>query len=113
MLVRRMSAREARANFADLVARVYYTKEPVIVERKGKPMAALVSAEQFEQFEQMKAKLWATIEAVGERNADKDPDEVLRDVTAEVEAVRQEMYEERQSSQNRRWHESRHQRDDQ
>jgi hypothetical protein len=31
---------------------------------------------------------------VRERNADKDPDEVLRDVTTEVEAVRREMHEE-------------------
>jgi hypothetical protein len=36
---------------------------------------------------------WTVIDRIRERNADKDPDEVLRDVTAEVEAVRQVRYE--------------------
>ena len=47
---------------------------------------------------------WAAIEKVQERNADKDPDEVLADVTAEVEAVRQEMYEEQKAAKRRRCH---------
>ncbi len=40
-------------------------------------------------------RAWAVIERIGERNADKDPDEVLRDVTEAVEEVRQELYEEK------------------
>ena len=35
------------------------------------------------------------IDEIRERNADKDPDEVLRDVTRIVEEVRQERYERR------------------
>ena len=31
-MVRRMSSREARANFAELLGSVHYTREPVIVE---------------------------------------------------------------------------------
>ena len=41
------------------------------------------------------ARDWATLQVVGERNADQDPDEVLADVTEEVEAVRREMAAER------------------
>ncbi|HEX5506240.1 MAG TPA: type II toxin-antitoxin system Phd/YefM family antitoxin [Thermomicrobiales bacterium] len=94
-MVKTMSARDARANFGDLLGSVYYTKEPVIVEKKGKPVAVVISPEEFEQFRQQKVeRAWATIECLQERNADKDPEEVLRDVTAEVEAVRQEMYDE-------------------
>jgi hypothetical protein len=33
MLTKRMSAREARANFSDLLGQVFYTKEAVIVEK--------------------------------------------------------------------------------
>ena len=94
MSPRRMSAREARANFGDLLGLVYYTKEPVIVERKGRPFAVVISPEDYEVLRKQRERAWAAIEQVQERNADKDPDEVLADVTAEVEAVRQEMYEE-------------------
>jgi hypothetical protein len=40
-------------------------------------------------------RAWDTVNRVQARNADKSPDEVLDDVTAEVEAVRQESYERR------------------
>lgn len=48
---------EARAEFADLVNRVAYTKESVKLTRRGKVMAALVSAEDLELLEQVKAGL--------------------------------------------------------
>jgi prevent-host-death family protein len=40
--VKRIGAREARNNLADLIGQVYYGGEPVIVERSGKPMVAVV-----------------------------------------------------------------------
>ena len=97
-MVKTMSAREARANFGDVLGSVYYTKEPVIVERKGKPVAVVISPEDFARFQQQQVeRAWATVQAVQERNADQDPEEVLRDVTAEVEAVRQELYDEQRA----------------
>ncbi|MDL4776957.1 type II toxin-antitoxin system Phd/YefM family antitoxin [Actinomadura xylanilytica] len=47
---------EARAQFADLVNRVAYTGEPVVLTRRGKPMAALVSAEDLELLESLRAQ---------------------------------------------------------
>lgn len=91
-----MSSRDAQANFRELLDEMDKTKEAIIVERNGKPIAALVSPEQFEQLQRLKARTWATIEAVTDRNAERDPDDVLRNVTQEVEAVRQEAYEQRQ-----------------
>jgi len=98
VVTRTMSVREARANFSDLLGLVYYTKEPVIVERKGKPFAVVISPEQYETMRQEVEGAWATIDKVQERNADQDPDQVLRDVTAVVEAVRRERYAERQQA---------------
>ncbi len=92
-MVKRMSSRDARANFSELLGAVYYTKEPVIVERKGKPFAVLISPEEWEQVERQRKQAWAVVDRVRERNADADPDEVLQDVTAVVEAVRQERYD--------------------
>jgi hypothetical protein len=48
-----------------------------------------------DKLEAEREKAFAVLDLVRDRNADKDPEEVLRDVTEEVEAVRQEKYEER------------------
>jgi prevent-host-death family protein len=91
-----MSARDARARFGDLLGAVTATGEPVIVEKRGKPVAVFITPEGFERCREWAVeRAWATVERVRERNADLDPDEVLRDVTAVVEEVRQERYEER------------------
>jgi prevent-host-death family protein len=46
---------EARKEFADLVNRVAYTGERVALTRRGKVMAALVSAEDLELLESLRA----------------------------------------------------------
>jgi hypothetical protein len=38
-------------------------------------------------------RFWQAVERIGARNADKDPDEVYREVTEVVEEVRRERYE--------------------
>jgi prevent-host-death family protein len=47
---------EARKEFADLVNRVAYTGERVALTRRGKVMAALVSAEDLELLENLRAE---------------------------------------------------------
>lgn len=73
------------------------------MERKGRPFVVVISPEDYDTLRREKERAWATIEKVQQRNADKGPEEVLRDVTAEVEAVREEIYEEgRKTSKERR-----------
>ena len=45
---------------------------------------------------------WARVREVQERNADNDPDEVLEDVTAQVEAVRRKHHEQERQAKRRR-----------
>ncbi len=92
MVVRHISSREARANFADLLGSVYYTNEAVVVEKKGKPVAVIVSPQEYGALKQAREQAWETLDALRAANADADPDEVLADVTAEVEAVRHARY---------------------
>jgi len=47
--VKRISTREARNQFSDLIGQVHYTGEPVIIERSGKPMVAVVPVDVLEQ----------------------------------------------------------------
>ena len=42
---------EARKNFSELMAQVAYARKRVLVERRGKPMMALVSIEDLERLE--------------------------------------------------------------
>ncbi|MCX6020363.1 MAG: type II toxin-antitoxin system Phd/YefM family antitoxin [Chloroflexi bacterium] len=102
-MTKRISSDEARAHFTDVLGSVFSTKEPIIVERNGKPLAVMISPEQYETMRQEIDRAWRSIETVQQRNADKDADEVLRDITEAVEAVRQERYaKSKKTSQGRR-----------
>lgn len=92
MMVKHMSSREARANFADLLGAVYYTGEAVIVEKKGKPVAVVISPTAYQAFQEATARDWAVIEGLQAANTDPDPDpdDVMADVTAAVKEGRGE-----------------------
>ena len=97
-MARTISRQEAKTFFDELTASLSATREAVIIEDGGKPVMVVITPEDYERLRQAdeRARLWVAIEAVGRRNADLDPDEVLRDVTETVDAVRQELHEERQ-----------------
>jgi prevent-host-death family protein len=52
-----VSAAQAKAQFSSLMAEVAYGGKHVIIERRGKPVAALVSATDLEYLEQRHATL--------------------------------------------------------
>jgi prevent-host-death family protein len=93
-MTKRVSVAEARANLADLLGTVYYAKEPVIVEKKGKPVAVLISPEQFEQWEKsQRAGFFDLVRRIQDRNEGEDQESGMRDVTAQVEEIRREWFE--------------------
>lgn len=93
-MTKRFSVKDARANFSDLLGMVCYGHEAVVVERKGRPMAVLISPEQWERYQELaKASFFAAADRLHELNRDESPEEVERIVAEEVEAVRRERYE--------------------
>lgn len=50
--MKKVSAAQAKAQLAALVAEVAYRGEHIIIERRGKPLAALVSIADLERLEQ-------------------------------------------------------------
>jgi len=50
---RTLGSSEAREAFPDLVARAAYAHERVVIERRGRPMAALISVEELRLFERL------------------------------------------------------------
>lgn len=96
MVATRMTAEEARDRFGEVLNRAYYQREPIIVERQGKPVAVVVSPADFERYQQLaRDRFFQVVDRVQDRNAAHDPDEVLRDVTEAVDEVRREAYDRR------------------
>ncbi len=83
-----LGAREARAQFADLLGRVHYRGDTVIVERSGKPMVAVIPVELYEQLVAEREVRFAVLDRLREKLPDVPEDEVLADVTEAIEAVR-------------------------
>src|SRR5215207_8005246 len=92
-VTKRMSVRDTRANFSDVLAQVRYGQEPVVVERNGRAMAVLISPEQWQRYQdQARRRFFEAVDELQERNRDADPAEVERDVAEAVEEVRRERY---------------------
>src|SRR5690242_21703058 len=89
-MVRTISVEAAKRDFADLLSGIGDEQEMIVVDDAGNPVAVVMSPEAFQTFRRERA--WAPIRQVQERNANQDPDEVLRDVTEVVEEVRQEQH---------------------
>jgi prevent-host-death family protein len=92
-MVKTISARDARANFSEILGSVYVTKDPVVIERNGKPVVVMINPDDFARFQvYVREQAWSAIARIRERNADKAPETVLHDVDDIVAAVRQERH---------------------
>jgi prevent-host-death family protein len=93
-VTKRYSVKDARANFSDVLGTVFYGQEAVIVERNGRPMAVLISPEQWERYQRStKQQFFETVDQLQERNHDIDPVEAEREIAQAVEEVRRERNE--------------------
>lgn len=103
MVAIRMSAKEARTNFTDVLGRAYYKGEPTIVEKQGKAVAVVISPTDYERYQKLaKERFFQVVRQIQEDNKDKDPEEVYRDVTEAVEEVRRERHEQQAQAVARR-----------
>ena len=87
---------QIRDNLSEILGRVKFGSEVVTIEKKGKPYAVIISPEEYERYKEAARKAFAaTIASIQAKNVGVDEKELMEDVTKEVEAVRQEMYERR------------------
>jgi prevent-host-death family protein len=97
VVVRRLSAEETQQSLPDLLDLVCNGEEPIIVERDGEPVAVLISPQQYDRYvAYLTERFRKVVDELHALNADKVPDEIMRDVTEIVEEVRQERYERKQ-----------------
>ncbi len=87
-MVRRLSAKEARDRFAEILGQVHFGKDTVIVEKQGKPVAAVIGMEEYERFTQARTEPFRVLDRIWARNRSADPARVQADVEAARAAVR-------------------------
>lgn len=96
MITQKMTAKEARDNFADLLGIVYYGKESVVVEKKGKPFAVVVNPDEYENYieykKAAKKRFFEIVDEIQAADKGKSFDKVYKNVTKIVEEVRKERY---------------------
>lgn len=83
-----MSAKEARDNFSEVLGTVYYSKEPVIVQKRGRDFAAVISPEDYKRLLNERDKRFCALDRVP--RVDVDPDEAEDLVAQEIAALRRE-----------------------
>jgi prevent-host-death family protein len=87
-MVVHIGAKEARHNFADLLGSVHYSGQVVIVERSGQPMVAVIPVEMYQQLVAEREARFQVLDRIRSRLPDFSADEVERDLTEAIAAVR-------------------------
>ena len=87
-MIERMGAREARNHFADVMGRVHYGGQVVIVERSGKPMVAVIPIEMYQRIVTEREARFQILDRIRSRLPEISAEEVERDVAAAIAAVR-------------------------
>ena len=87
-MTKRISAREARNKFADLMGSVHYGGEEVIVERSGRPVAAVIPVDMYERLVVERRARFEVLDEIRSRLPDVSSEEVEKDVALALKKVR-------------------------
>lgn len=96
MITRKISAKEARDNFSQLLGTVYFGKEPIIIEKQGTPYAVVINPQEYQKFavykKAAKQRFFEIVDEISKANKDNSFDQVYKNVTSMVDEVRKERY---------------------
>lgn len=87
-MIKKLNALKARQNLGRLLEEVYYKGDQYIIERAGKPLAAVVPLWQVEARKQRQERVFDMIEKVWQRTRSVQPAIIERQVEEAVRAVR-------------------------
>lgn len=85
---KRISARDARAQFSEILGLVHFGKETVIIEKQGKPVVAIVDIDLYERWRAARDARLQVFDEIRNRNRGKSPAAVDRDVREAISEVR-------------------------
>lgn len=89
-MVKKVNALTARQQLSQLLEDVSARGDQYIIERAGKPMAAVVPVWFLDAWQQRRDQFFAMIDAVHARNAGVPADIIAREVTEAIQHVRHE-----------------------
>ena len=87
---RKLGITKARKELSRLVDQVRVAGDSIVIERHGRPAAALVPIDVYEQWKCERQELLSAIRQAQQTNVDADPGQVVRDVLEAQQAIRQE-----------------------
>ncbi len=81
---KKISAMNARQKFGQMLEEAFYRGDTFIVERAGKPMAAIVSIEQYQQWQAEREVFFDRITKIQERMGEYDASEIETEIAEAV-----------------------------
>lgn len=87
-MVRKYGSREARSKFAEVLGRVGYGSEVVIVERSGKPVAVVIPVDMYATLIGERKVRFQVLDRIRERTPAVSDEEIEKDVNEAIQSVR-------------------------
>ena len=88
-MLKTISALKARKNLGELLEEVYYRGDQYIIERAGKPMAAVVPLSQLEAWQERRDAFFGMVDEAREKTRKTKPATMEKEVAEAVRSVRQ------------------------
>lgn len=87
-MITEVSAVNFRQNLGEMLNQVQYRNDSIVINKDGKPVAALVDAELFARIRRMRERFDALSARIGAAYSDVPAEEGLAEIDAAVAAVR-------------------------
>ena len=87
-MIKTLTAIKARQNLGEVLEEVYYNGDQYIIERAGKPMAAVVPLWQLQTHEKHKERLFGMLDKAWKSASSARPAVVEREIAEAVRAAR-------------------------
>lgn len=87
-MVRKINALKVRQNLGQLLEEVYYKGDQYVIERAGRPMAAVVPVWQLKEWQERRARFFGMVDDLRSKGKKLTPEVVERKVADAFRAVR-------------------------
>jgi prevent-host-death family protein len=87
-MTKTVNALKARRNLGQLLEEVYYKGDQYVIERAGRPMAAVVPIWQLEEWQKRRQRFFGMVGELWEKNEPVRPDVIEQEVKEATRAAR-------------------------
>jgi len=87
-MTKKVNALKARKNLGQLLEEVYYKGDQYVIERAGRPMAAVVPVWQLEEWQKRRKRFFGMVDELWKKNKKVKPEVIEREVAEALRAVR-------------------------